>query len=57
MLRNDRLVLEALRRGVAGDDHDEFVPELLRLFQEVHVSRMEEVEDPGGHYSDHAGHA
>src|SRR5207249_3712718 len=55
--RHDRLVLEATRGGIPGDDDHQFVPELPRLAEEVQVTGMEEIEDPRRHYSDHERHA
>src|SRR3990172_4943629 len=56
-LRHDRPVLEPLRGAVARDDHDELVPALLRLGEGLDVTRMQEVEDPRRHHTDHARHA
>ncbi len=58
VLGDEDLVLQTPGGLVAGDDDDELVAELACLAQEEDVPRMEEVEDPRGHYADdHVRHA
>src|SRR5213594_3897117 len=56
-LRHDRLVLELPSRGVPRDDDPEFVAERSGLAEEIHMTGMEEIEDPRRHYTDHERHA
>src|SRR5438309_3638648 len=56
-LRHDRLVLELPRGAVARDDDPQLVAELPRLAEKVHMTGMEEIEDPRRHYADHERHA
>src|SRR2546428_8225887 len=56
-LRHDWLVLELPRGAVARDDDPQLVAELPRLAEEIHMTGMEEIEDPRRHYADHERHA
>src|SRR5438094_9412408 len=52
-----RFVFEPPRRAVPRDDHPQFVAERSGLAEEIHMTRMEEIEDPRRHYTDHERHA
>src|SRR2546422_7986345 len=56
-LRHDRFVLDLPSRAVPGDDDPEFVAERSGLAEEIHMTGMEEIEDPRRHYTDHERHA
>src|SRR2546422_450862 len=56
-LRHDRLVLEFPSGAVPRDDDPEFVAEGSGLAEEIHMTGMEEIEDPRRHYTDHERHA
>src|SRR5207244_426737 len=48
---------ELPRGAVARDDDPQLVAELPRLAEKVHMTGMEEIEDPRRHYTDHECHA
>src|SRR5438552_13468954 len=55
--RHDRFVLELPGGAVPRDDDPEFVAERSGLAEEIHMTGMEEIEDPRRHYTDHERHA
>src|SRR5437899_10366180 len=56
-LRHDRFVLELPSRAVPRDDDPEFIAERSGLTEEIHLTGMEEIEDPRRPDTDHKRHA